>query len=1229
VKKFFLFSFLGLLVALVAAVLIVPGLIDWNDYKAEITARAKALTGRDLVIGGNIQVTVFPAPALVAHDVRLANLKGAAGPYMARLKTLEIRIAPGPLLSGQVQVETIKLVRPEIALEILADGRGNWEFSPPGGSASQAARGASATLGQSGGAGGPFGQAGGDSGSGAIVRLDNFSIEDGTLTFRDAAKGAEERLTGINATVAAASLRGPFESAGRLVVRGIPLTYDATVEKIVQGRTLPLSVNIGSAPDGSKLRITGTVVGLQDKPSFKGHIKAEGKSLAGLIRDVAAGGPLPGLLAQPFSAEGVVVASAKSADIKDLILRLGEAKAAGGVSLKLDGKIKAVSTLQVDHVDLDKWLSLPAYQPKAPAKTTARSANQEQSATPRGKASIALDGGAKTRPNKAGGPSGFQLPKDVDGTLKISIDAVTYRGAVIHKARAGAELTNGVLSVNQFSAELPGGSEVAVFGFVTAEGGQPRFEGEVDASASDSREILRWLGLPPPDVPAGRLRRVTASAKVVATAKEIKASGLKVQFDSSRLDGGVTVALREPLAFGANLTLDRINLDAYMPKAAAAKNLGRKSQAQAPAPGAKAAATAKTAATATMKAAAGDKNWLPDLGLLRAFDANLRVRVKTMVYKGIPVKDLILDGTLFDNQLTVRRASIAEAGGVSATLQGAIKGLGGVPDLKGVRLDLRANNLQKVFTLLGTPPPDALKRIGAIEFKGNADGSILKPGVNLEIKAAGGRLAAAGKLTLLPIVGSADLQISVRHKDAARLLRILGAAYKPRGRIGGLDVAARLKAGLGDVALEGLKGALGSLTVNGNLGLRFGGTRLKLSADLVTGPVAIDTFLPARRTAALTPGPAGAGYTPAAWGAAPAARLPSLMVRTAVRGSQGRWSTEPIDLTALRDFDADIKLKAPLVSFEGYRLETADLALNLNNGILRADRVKGRLFDGEIEGDAIVDVKTVPGLEAAFKVTGLSVGEAARTVAEKGAAKGRMNLDVKLATRGRNMAEMISALGGGGKVALLQVDVKGAGQGSALAGALGLVSGLSRVTGALGGAKGKGKGLADITGTFRMERGIARSQDLKLVSNLGRGQAAGTVDLPRWTIDIKGQVEMSPDILTQILVRKAGGPQLIPFAVWGALDKPNVKVDTSKLPAGGVALPVPGVDKLLKKKGVGDLLQGILGGGGSRGPEPAPAPTQAAPQPAPDGTLPPPPPTTEKKRKLRPEDLLKGIFNIR
>ena len=237
----------GLLVLLVATVLIGLGLVDWNQYKGDIQNQARHATGRELIINGDISITVFPAPALIDNDVLLANIEGAASKNMLRLKYLEVRLPLVPLLAGRIEVERIKLVDPEIELEVLADGRKNWVFDTDGpGTASQTIPGALP--------GAPSGEEKGPAAadiSTPLIVLQNFTIENGSLTYRDGQRGTVERIEKINANITAASLNGPFESTGDLRLRGVPLVYDsgdypaAAIAAIAFGKkATPVDANI-------------------------------------------------------------------------------------------------------------------------------------------------------------------------------------------------------------------------------------------------------------------------------------------------------------------------------------------------------------------------------------------------------------------------------------------------------------------------------------------------------------------------------------------------------------------------------------------------------------------------------------------------------------------------------------------------------------------------------------------------------------------------------------------------------------------------------------------------------------------------------------------------------------------------------------------------------------------------------------------------------------------------
>lgn len=1178
-----------LVVILVSAVLVGPGLIDWNEYKVEIAARARALTGRDVTLKGDIRLALLPAPALRVADVALASLPGAKEAQLVRLKTLEVRIALAPLLSGRIEVESVRLVEPVVALEILRDGRRTWDFAPAAPAAAPAAPGRAP-----------------DPARGAVpaVRLDNFVVENGTVIFRDAA-GVEERIEAIAARVTAASLEGPFESAGSFKARGLALNYVVGIGKIADDRAVPVNLNLNAA--GAKLQSTGTVSSLAQAPRYRGKVKIEGENLAAVLALVGEGMPPAPPLAQPFAFEGALTASAAMVELKDLDLRLGESRGSGAVAAKLQGGVSAAAQISVNRLDLDRWLAAAAEVPGPPASAPAPSGKAKDAAKPGEKAKSSRSAAVvppSSAPARA--PARFAIPKDLTASLALAVDAITLRGGLIGQARLKAEMADGEITLSQVSAQLPGSSDVAAFGFVTAAEGQPKFDGQTDVTVGDLRALLKWLDVAPPDVPADRLRSLKFTGKIAATPASVRVSGLDLALDGSRLTGSAQTAFARKPAFGVDLVLDRINLDSYFPPSPPAP------KAAPAAPGTRTPSAPSPAGTAASRAAA--------LQGLPEFDADVKLAVKTATARGMAVRDAVVDASFRNRALEIRRLAVADLAGMALAVSGRVDGIVELPLARDVLFDARVPDVNRAARAFGVEPPDLARGLGAVTASGKINGNFLAPQIEAKIGAAGATATFAGKAAVLPAF-TLEGTAGVRHDDPVRLASALGVAYRPAGKIGPLAASGQIKIGTNAVEVSGLKLSAGPTSLAGAVKVATGGARPRVSADLTAGELVVDSFLPARKAAALPPEPfstpkrdanvGGFILAQARQGQPSQTRPGQAPARPAAPSAtgRGRWPTEPLDLSALKELDADVKLKAKTLAYDKYRLEDADIAARLEAGSLRTERLAGRLFGGDFQGTLALNAQsaTAPRVDASFALKEGDVAHAVRAFTGETSASGRVALDARLAAAGGSVAAMIASLNGSGSVALTRLDTKAGARGSALAGALDLVKALGELGGALSGRAGSGQ--ADVTGSFTVERGIARSTDLKLVSGFGNGQARGSVDLPRWRVDVAGEIQLAQNLLTRILDKSGRTAQPLPFSVVGALDAPTVKLDTSKLPGG---LPIPGADRLLKKPGVGDVLQGILGGQPPQQQPQQPSPQQQQQQ--------------QKPQPLRPQDLLRGIL---
>ncbi len=731
----------GLLLLLVLAALVGPRFVNWNGYKDRVAAAVFQATGRALAIDGNITLALLPSPTLSVEGVRLANLPGGSSPDMARLKSLDVEVALIPLMSGRIQVTHISLLEPVILLERLPDGRANWQLQP------QPQAGAESTTGAV-----PGGQSGAPASAHAFdISVDNLTIENGTLVYR--AGSTEQRLESINATISARSIYGPYAAQGQAMFGNLPADFQLSTAVLETG-TIPIQLSLSLAGNAAVLQFDGSAE--QAAGSLQGRLSAK---IADPILAAKAAGVtnLPPALAQPFSISAAVTGSGSEVDLSDLTLSLGDTSASGKIAIKPGQPLSVEAALTFGRVDLDKLMPPPA---------------------PQAGAAPASGGGTAALP----AITGFALPGQVVASFDLSAEAVAYRKGVIDKPHISGRLADGQLQIKEAGAMLPGGSDVSLAGSLAAKDGQPFFTGAIKASSDNLRDLMAWLGVPPPPVAAGRLASFKLASRVTASPSQVELSDIDLKLDASHVQGGVAVALpvagRTKPGFGVGLTVDQLDLDAYMPPSKAA-GAG--------------AATAAVASAAPAKAAS-------PLAALAGLDANFDLRAGTILLNGQAMKGLHLQGSLLDGKLTLADASAKDIGGGQGSVAGSIVDLAGDPhyDLK---LALAAEDGARVFQLagLGHPAPGkygALKLTGAL--KGGSDD--VSYDVAFTVTGLGIDGAAKGRAQNLKSgLPRVDSTLNLSAKNAGPLAELAGLPADAASKIGAFTLTGQAASGTDSV----------------------------------------------------------------------------------------------------------------------------------------------------------------------------------------------------------------------------------------------------------------------------------------------------------------------------------------------------------------------------------------------------------------------------------------------
>ena len=1092
----------ALVVLLVVAVLVVPSLIDWNQYKSYITAEVEAQTGRRLAIEGGLDLTILPSPALSVAGLRLSNAEGARVPDMVRIEALEVEIAFWPLLGGEIKVDLVRLIGPTVALEVMPNGRGNWlldssDLTVPAGER----------------------EGTGDVDEASPFRLDRFEIEDGAVTLLDAS-GVTRGIENLDARLTTETLDGLVAVVGIFGAEGVQASFDISASALTESAIqIKAELGLGVGESLGRVSFGGTAVRVgPGAPAASGKLQVIAPSMAKFVEGIAQalGAPvaLPAMLDQPLALDAKIEVTAEEGALNEIALTLGESRATGAVSAAFAEGVQVDLALLIKRINLDQWLALSdtARPPLKAAETSAPSAPADA----------------------LGRAEALALPSDLSGSFNVEVEALTYNDALVRQGTISGAIIDGTVEFGRIAALLPGGSDVTMSGTLVTVEGQPRFEGQLEAASDNLRALLAWLELEPDAVPADRLRKLGLTANMRLTPDLMQAYRVDLRLDASRITGGIAYAVRQRTAFSVDLDIDRLNLDAYLPAESLVGDGG-----DTPEPG-----VAQTPAEAS-------------LAMLETIDTNVTLRVGELTYNRIRVKGLSLDSSLVGGVLTITDARVGDVAGAALNLVGSASGFAAAPKFAG-SMEIIATDPGGLMQLAGLAWPVLSDRLGPFNLRGDvkrgADGLLVDlsgtaAGTSLGLTGAvaslaleaplklrfelanprladlvaqidevevgpwgdmpielvadldgtlvgdlavvvtatagGGGMAAAGAVQALADVGY-DLRIKVQHPDMAGLINNLGIDYRPAAtNLGGLTLETSMNGDLDEAVFRGLKVRAGPMAVEGNATVRLGGARPWVKADLRASQILVDLFLPVERSESTSSGSGSSGS-----------------------GSE-HWSRAPIDLGALGAMDGEIDLAAVAIDYGNYHFTESSLHLGLDSGVLTIDPLVSGLYGGNVEFRArIADVET-PTIDLTFALDSADILEALRANAGIDRVTGRFAASGDMTSQGRSQYELVSSLNGDMRFAARD----GVFRGIDLRSLSDRMKELDRTTNfvqliQISTSDGE-TSYTVLDGTVRITDGVGRTNDLRALMDAAEGRGAGEINLPRWFLDLQTEMRLS------------------------------------------------------------------------------------------------------------------------
>ena len=679
-------------------------------------------------------------------------------------------------------------------------------------------------------------------------------IEHGRLTIGQVA------FTDINATLTTSDDTGSYFVAGTAGLSGHGWHFTARLTRPGGDGAAGLDLSL----DGQ-----GKMVGLG--ATFAGQIGPDGTltgRVAGRGPDLSQVLPAP---AVPFRAEGRVNVADGLAVADQLAGEIGGSPTSGAVALRLEPQPRLDVAMTASRLDLDAW---------APALLRA-----------------------------ASGSALRVLPIGID----LSAEAAQLGGGTLRRVRAAFDVADGVVVVREAHALLPGDATLRMTGRILPPNAPPagvRFDGTASVWAPALRTTLAWAAQGKAGagerLPALVLRSAQVSGHVVADAGQVSVDQLRGALDGGAVSGALSVRLGARPQVQARLSLDRLDLDPWLPT-------------QLPTP---AALTAR----------------------LGGVQAELKVEARQALLRGVTLAPLSLDLGIDMGRLALRQLDF-KADGVRGTLSGTLLDGGRIAD---GRLDLHADAATPLARLLPDWVPGWLPGLSAALHGGPTEGAMLatllhaplwRSPAGLQVQASG--TAEAMNLRLAGEVGDLKLDaqptldlsgpawrwtgpVTLRHPGAPRLAASLGLAAAP-GWLGdgSLSLVAQVTADPARVAVDSFNLTAGGLHATGALSL----DRAAAGGPMLAGRVAADTLplpLPAPQAA------------------------------------------DPLPLAALTGWQASVRLEAAhVLAGNTPVLDRLATTVSLSGGTLRLEGLTAQLGGGELSGTASLDGQANPPVLAA------------------------------------------------------------------------------------------------------------------------------------------------------------------------------------------------------------------------------------------------------------------------
>ncbi|MCG5515308.1 MULTISPECIES: AsmA family protein [unclassified Ectothiorhodospira] len=255
------------------------------------------------------------------------------------------------------------------------------------------------------------------------------------------------------------------------------------------------------------------------------------------------------------------------------------------------------------------------------------------------------------------------------------------------------------------------------------------------------------------------------------------------------------------------------------------------------------------------------------------------------------------------------------------------------------------------------------------------------------------------------------------------------------------------------------------------------------------------------------------------------------------------WPDEPLELPvdSLRELKVTGDLSVGNLTVAGLSLQDVNLELRARDGRLDVESIRAALYEGQLDGSLGLDVRQdTPRIQARQALEGIRFGGLLEDLTGKAMVTGGANVSFDITSRGNSVKALINGLNGNGQMRVADGAVKGINVAQIIRDAEARVRGRSPEET----DEPRQTDFTEITGSFNINDGVVKNDDLQAASPLLRIRGRGEADLNRERLDYRLDTSLVGTLEGQ------GGRDLsdlrnvnLPITIRGSFSEPSFGLD--------------------------------------------------------------------------------------